>query len=207
MKKLLYSAGLLTCISLTVLCSCTFKAEEKQPVRMVCDDSEPITYMSEADSVIVPEKKESEIEEASTQNVSTNRSFDFDSEESYMLAKIAMAEAEGESTDAKALVICTVLNRVWSENFPDSIEGVLFQRTGNGGWQFSPMYDGGRWYTTDPNEECWDALDMVMSGWDESQGALYFESAEDPTWHSRNLDFLFKEGNIKFYKEKGNGEQ
>lgn len=39
-------------------------------------------------------------------------SMDWDSEESYLLAKIAMAEAEGESIEGKAMVIMVVLNRV-----------------------------------------------------------------------------------------------
>lgn len=52
-------------------------------------------------------------------------SMDWDAEESYMLAKIAMAEAEGEDTKGKALVILTVLNRVWSDQFPDTIAEVI----------------------------------------------------------------------------------
>lgn len=39
-------------------------------------------------------------------------SLDWDVDDSYRLAKIAMAEAEGEDTEGKALVILVVLNRV-----------------------------------------------------------------------------------------------
>lgn len=45
-------------------------------------------------------------------------SLDWDADDSYRLAKIAMAEAEGEDTEGKALVILVVLNRVWSDEFP-----------------------------------------------------------------------------------------
>ena len=124
-------------------------------------------------------------------------SLDWDAEESYMLAKIAMAEAEGEDTEGKALVILVVLNRVWSEGFPDSIEEVITEPG-----QFSPVREGGRYYTTEPDEDCWAALSMVMHGWDESQGATYFTSSEEQnTWHSRNLTKLFEHGNHTFYKE------
>ena len=47
-------------------------------------------------------------------------SLDWDADDSYRLAKIAMAEAEGEDTEGKALVILVVLNRVWSDDFPDT---------------------------------------------------------------------------------------
>lgn len=44
-----------------------------------------------------------------------------------LLAKIAMAEAESEPIEGKALVMLVVLNRVQSEDFPDTIEEVIFQ--------------------------------------------------------------------------------
>lgn len=116
-------------------------------------------------------------------------------EDEYMLAKIAMAEAEGEDVEGKALVILTVLNRVNSNEFPDTIYDVIYQPR-----QFSPI-ESGRYDRVEPNDECYQALDMVISGWDESQGSLYFEScAEEDNWHSRNLDYLFTHGGHRFYK-------
>lgn len=41
---------------------------------------------------------------------------------------------------------------------------------------------------------------MVIGGWDESEGALYFESCENSSWHSRNLEFLYEVGNHRFYR-------
>ena len=123
------------------------------------------------------------------------QSRDWDAEESQMLMRLAMAEAEGESVEGKALVMLVVLNRVWSDDFPGTIEEVIFQPK-----QFSPVTEGGRYYTAEPNEECWEALELVMNGWDESGGALYFESCEGGSWHSENLEYLFQEGNHKFYR-------
>lgn len=122
-------------------------------------------------------------------------SYDWDGEDERMLAKIAMAEAEGESVDGKALVILVVLNRVWSDEFPDSIEEVIFQKN-----QFSPVAEGGRYWTTEPDAGCYEALELVMGGWDESQGAFYFESTGRDGWHSQNLEFLFEFGGHKFYR-------
>lgn len=120
---------------------------------------------------------------------------DWDSEDAEVLLKIAMAEAEGEGTEGKALVMLVVLNRAWSDGFPDSIEDVVFQEG-----QFSTTTEGGRYWTTEPDEDCYNALNMIECGWDESQGALYFESADEETWHSRNCEFLFRYKNHRFYK-------
>lgn len=131
-----------------------------------------------------------------------DQSADFDTEDSYLLAKIAMAEAEGEDTEGKALVIMVILNRVCSSEFPDSIEKVILQKQ-NGVHQFSVTQSGGRWWTVEPNEDCYEALEMITAGkWDESQGAMYFESQGKSTWHKRNLEYLFQHGNHYFYKNK-----
>lgn len=123
---------------------------------------------------------------------------DWDADEAYMLAKIAMAEAEGEDTEGKALVIMVVLNRVWNDNFPDNIEGVITEEG-----QFT-AYENGRYDEVEPSNDCYEALEMVETGWDESQGATYFEAeSSNSTWHTRNLEKLFQHGNHIFYKEKG----
>lgn len=54
-------------------------------------------------------------------------SMDFDANDAYLLEKIAMAEAESEDTEGKALVMLVVLNRVWDARFPDTIEEVIMQ--------------------------------------------------------------------------------
>lgn len=119
----------------------------------------------------------------------------FSGEDEYLLVKIAMAEAEGEDVDGKALVILTVLNRVGSNEFPDTIYDVIYQPD-----QFSPV-GSGRFDAVEPSDECYQALNMVIDGWDESQGALYFESCDNAdNWHSRNLEHLFTHGRHRFYK-------
>lgn len=124
---------------------------------------------------------------------------DWGYEDSEILLKIAMAEAEGESTEGKALVMLVVLNRVWTDSFPDNIEDVVFQKL-NGAYQFPPAAPGGRYWTTEPDADCYKALDMVVHGWDESRGALYFEGNAGESWHSRNLNYLYTVGGHRFYK-------
>ena len=120
-----------------------------------------------------------------------------------MLAKLAMAEAESEDTEGKALVMLVVLNRVWDdEEFPDTIEEVIYQPG-----QFSPISNG-RFDRVEPDADCWAALDLIMQDkWDESHGATYFESKSESTWHSENLTFLFRHGKHYFYTDKeGDGD-
>lgn len=121
---------------------------------------------------------------------------DWSVEDSYLLAKIAMAEAEGCNTQTKTLIILCVLNRVSSDEFPDTIYDVIFQTN-----QFSPI-DNGRWDRVEPNEDCWEAVKVVMEAkYDYSGGATYFESCNDEdNWHSRNLEFLYESEGIRFYK-------
>ena len=98
-------------------------------------------------------------------------SLDWDADDSYRLAKIAMAEAEGEDTEGKALVILVVLNRVWSDDFPDTIEGVITEDT-----QFA-AYENGRYDRVEPDADCYRALEMVqVEHWDESRGATYMDN-------------------------------
>lgn len=121
---------------------------------------------------------------------------DWDSDDSYLLAKIAMAEAEGESVQGKALVILVVLNRVHNDGFPDTIREVIYERG-----QFSPVASG-RFDAVEPDADCWEAVrEVMLAEYDYSGGALYFESCENAdNWHSRNLEFLYQCGNHKFYK-------
>lgn len=166
------------------------------------------SVITEPETATMPEIEENEVtERQSVEEVSECQSnipsMDWDAEDAYLLEKIAMAEAESEGVEGKALVMLVVLNRVWSSRFPDTIEEVIYQRTGGGGWQFSPMQEGGRWYTTEPDQECQEALELIqIEKWDESQGALYFESAGKSNWHRKNLEFLFQYGNHYFYTDK-----
>lgn len=126
---------------------------------------------------------------------------EFTEDDKYLLAKIAMAEAESQNIQTKTLVIMSVLNRVESKDFPDSISEVIFQNNGDT-YQYSPVMQGGRWWTTEPDVDCYEAVEVVLSTeYDYSGGALYFESCEEEeNWHSRNLIYLYQSEDLRFYK-------
>lgn len=114
-----------------------------------------------------------------------------------LLVRLAMAEAEGEPTEGKALVMLVVLNRVDDPKFPNTVSGVIYAEG-----QFSPVSNG-RFDTVVPDDDCYAALRLVLDGWNESEEATYFrQTTTESTWHSRNLEELFACGHHTFYKEK-----
>lgn len=114
-------------------------------------------------------------------------------EEKTMLLKIGMAErGNTECTQCIALVMCSILNRVEAGQF-SSIRSTLFAQD-----QYLPVSDGS-YYTAEPNEYCYEALEMVIYGWDESQGAMFYEWCEGESWHSKNLNLLFQHCDTRFY--------
>ena len=90
------------------------------------------------------EMQESETEtfifEESTAEVASTHTADvriISDEELELLALVTMAEAEDESELGKRLVIDTVLNRVDSSHFPNTITDVIYQKH-----QFTSMWNG-----------------------------------------------------------------
>lgn len=190
MKKLLISAGSVAGLLLISLVAFLYPMD-------VVPEKEPVVEAA-------PLPQPTEIEIISTSILATPRPtkkpYMFSDNNAYLLMKIAMAEAEDEDTEGKALVMKVVLNRVTSREFPDSIKKVIYQER-----QFSPIANG-RFDRVEPNEDCQKALDMIAeNGWDESRGALYFESKSASTWHEDNLQFLFRHGNHYFYTDREEG--
>lgn len=192
-NKCLFGLELVFIISLTSIVAFAFSFTGTPAYEV--DETEIMVraVISEEADVIpttVPEQETETVEQSKI------RSMDWNSDAVYKLAKLAMAEAESEDTEGKALVMLVVLNRVWDDEFPDTIEEVIFQKG-----QFSPISNG-RYDEVEPDEDCYRALQLIQTdGWDKSRGATYFESKSDSTWHSENLTFLFKHGKHYFYKE------
>lgn len=116
--------------------------------------------------------------------------------DAYLMEKVAMAEAESEDTEGKALVMLVILNRVESDRFPDSIEGVIFEKEA-----FSSI-DNGRYDSVEPDEDCKKAFELITDAhWDRSCGATYYDLT-DGQWHQSHLKKLFTHGAHTFYIEK-----
>lgn len=128
---------------------------------------------------------------------------EFSAAEIEVLQRIVEAEAGGEDDDGKLLVANVVLNRVRSEQFPNTISEVVFQRS-NGVTQFSPVANG-RYGEVTVSEETKSAVDRALQGEDISEGALYFAARKyanqkSMKWFDDHLTLLFKHGGHEFFK-------
>lgn len=122
--------------------------------------------------------------------------------EYYTLLQIVEAEATGEDLEGKMLIANVIMNRVRDTRFPDTIEGVVWQQI-DGSAQFQPTIDG-RINTVEITQSTIEAVDRVLAGEDESQGALYFmaRSGSDASsigWFEENLTPLMVHGGHEYY--------
>lgn len=131
-------------------------------------------------------------------NTHENRYWSFTEEETEALARLMMSEAEGEGDQGKLLVLLTVLNRVKSPDFPNTVSDVIFQKI-NGVYQYSPLNDG-RFWEVRTDSICYDLIADVQSGlYDDAEGALYFCELSHDKWH-KTKEYLFTYNHHKFYK-------
>jgi N-acetylmuramoyl-L-alanine amidase len=93
-------------------------------------------------------------------------------EEFEWLTKIIEAEAGNQPYEGRVAVGSVVINRVHSDQFPDSIRQVIFQKTRNV-YQFTPVGNG-RIYRVTPSEDSIKAAKAALEGEDPTNGALFF---------------------------------
>ena len=85
----------------------------------------------------------------------------------------------------------------YTQLFPETVSEVIYEK-----WQFTPVANG-RFQKVEPNKECFEALQMIVSEkWDGSLGATYFESESSSTWHRDNLHYLYSHGGHDFYIDR-----
>ena len=126
-------------------------------------------------------------------------------EDKEVLLRIVEAEATYEDVKGRMLVANVVLNRVVSKSFPNSVTAVVFQNNGET-YQFSPIKDG-RYWSVDISDKTREAVERVLAGEDESQGAMFFvarkyANKKSLRWFDSTLHFLFKHGGHEFFRYK-----
>ncbi|WP_077617413.1 cell wall hydrolase [Litchfieldia sinesaloumensis] len=94
------------------------------------------------------------------------------SEEKELLARLVHAEAKGEPYEGKVAVATVVLNRVDSDEFPDTIKEVIYEKTPGGAFAFSPVLDGQINQAAD--EESKRAVDEAITFRGQGKGSLFF---------------------------------
>ena len=193
-RELLKLIGLSVIIAGLTMSSAACKARLKQSVSsdaVICTgiskEYKPYMTAQAAPKIKVKQGADETVEEPENKlNLTEN--------ERYLLRKLAYAEAGNQDTKGKALVMLVVMNRVKDKRFPDTIHNVIYQKR-----QFSPV-SSRKWNSFKPDKDSLKALELIENGYDESEGALYFESKSKSTWHKDNLCFLFKHQDHYFYK-------
>jgi len=115
----------------------------------------------------------------------------------YWLSKIIHAESQGEPFIGKLAVGNVILNRVDSQQFPDTIYDVIFDNAN--GVQFSPTVNGAINQT--PSEESVIAAKACLDDAELSNEILYFLNEKIATsfWIVNNCKYVMAIGSHTFY--------
>ena len=119
---------------------------------------------------------------------------ELDKEEIVLLQQIALAEANDQGIGGMSFVMQAILNRIESDDFPDTLEEVVAEEG-----QFT-SYENESYLKYEPtanSKKAFELLELLQN-----RGQLYFENpnGKEDTWHSRNLEFVFRYEDHVFYK-------
>lgn len=117
-------------------------------------------------------------------------------EDATLLMQIARAEG-GESEEGQLWVMAAIMNRVASDEFPDSIYEVVSQENPT---QFE-VFMNGSYKKVELNSNSHMALAELEMGYNPTLGAVYFESNSNSShsWHKTKNFIKEVEGNL-FYR-------
>ncbi len=105
-------------------------------------------------------------------------------EELDLLARAVYSEARGEPFQGQVAIAAVILNRVEHENFPDSINDVIFQPSA-----FTAVQDGQFWLN--PDSTAYAAVEKALAGNDPSGGAIfYYNPATSSNWWIRSRQII-----------------
>lgn len=167
--------------------------------------NEEYTEVESAVETVVEEITEEEtpaedIQEEETEEAEeAGEEIELSSDERQVLLRIVQAEAGTCDEEGKLLVANVILNRMESDEFPDTVREVVYQKS-----QFSPVMNG-TINTCKITEETESAVSRALNGEDISDGALYFmnrkkSASRNVRWFDTKLQFLFKHGEHEFFK-------
>lgn len=90
------------------------------------------------------------------------------------MANAVHGEARGEPYEGKVAVAAVIINRTKSPSWPNTPAGVIFEPGA-----FTAVADGQIWLT--PDSESKRAVQDAISGWDPSDGAVYYFNPDTAT--------------------------
>lgn len=111
---------------------------------------------------------------ANEANLPASNNMGMSSNDLKLMANAVYGESRGEPYEGQVAVAAVILNRVKSAEFPNTISGVIFQPGA-----FTAVADGQIYLT--PNETAAKAVKDAISGWDPTDGCLYYFNPKTAT--------------------------
>ena len=121
------------------------------------------------ETVEVPPYEMQEVEVIASPAEIEEKAPEIDEDELYILAHLICGEAQGCSRELQEAVGSVVLNRVSHPGYPNSIEGVVFQRG-----QYACTWDG-NYYRT-PTQTNWDVARYLLTEGSQLPGDVIFQA-------------------------------
>lgn len=182
--------------------------QTKQEVRkerqtVIRENKEEIRQIEEERARIAEEEKRRLAEEERIRKEAearkTSAVISYSDKDYEVLKRIVQAEAGICDMQGRILVANVILNRVRDPEFPNTITGVVYQKS-----QFSPVIDGSI-NTCKVTPETVEAVNRALAGEDYSRGALYFmnrgrSQSRNVSWFDGKLTFLFHHDGHEFFK-------
>ena len=108
----------------------------------------------------------------------------YNQEDLLWIARIVWCESGNQPLDGKVAVANVIINRMNDDGFPNTAEGVIFDR--RFGVQFTPSTS--KKIYCEPTEQCWLAAKLALEGYETAPGCFYFVSnkATEKSWAGRN---------------------
>lgn len=140
--------------------------------QIYADHAETLSnILDEATEKLQPEKTpQQEVAAETTETVASETPqyiINFSQSEIDLLAKVVYAESKGQPFEGQVAVAATVINRIYSPKFPNTLTQVVYAPN-----QFSVVRNGA--INRTPNATAYQAVEAAMRGQDPSNGALYF---------------------------------
>jgi N-acetylmuramoyl-L-alanine amidase len=95
-----------------------------------------------------------------------------------LMARLVSAEAKGEPYEGKVAVAEVIINRVEHDQFPDTVEDVVYERV-SGTYAFSPVKNGE--INKPADEESIEAVEQAIDSIESGTEAVYFYNPEIAT--------------------------
>ena len=147
---------------------------------------------------ILKEKEEEEARRKAEEERRAARRIRISDEDYQILLRIVQAEAGICDDKGKILVADVIINRVLSKRFPNTVNGVVYQRN-----QFQHVSNG-RINTVKVTPDTIRCVDRALDGEDYSNGAIYFmnrrASGKQASWFDSSLTYLFAHDGHEFFR-------